>query len=263
MLLLHPMAGMIMSTVLGLTDFADGMVARKYGSNWWGATLDALVDKWYTVCMFTPLVYIGALPWWACAIMMARDGVSTVIRFFGHEMGEAIKTSSFGKIKTNVVMWGCLLAFLDKNFIPEWGATLAFGAGMLGLVIILIGHRFYFKKRWDAALILPPHAMMPSLFFLPTPLAIALSMLVFSLGSLGEYLWAARRVISRALHQVSGARIFVLGLMALAAPMSFALFPVLPDQALVVTIVTTALCLSLLVLLRFELRAAAQMRQAQ
>jgi phosphatidylglycerophosphate synthase len=262
LLMLWPRVGIWVAMAFGLTDFVDGILARRFGSHWWGGTLDALVDKWFTVCIFAPLVHMDIFPWWACAILMLREGLATLVRYYGQQMDAAIRTSAFGKIKTNVLLWTCLVAGFDYIYAHGWGPALYMGGGFLGLVVTLVRHRRYLQTPRDGYIILPANLSLAVTPFVSFHNAVSIGMLTFSLGSFAEYLVVGYSAIRQGLRQVPLLR--SLGLLAVASvpPAMFALFPGFRGQSWVVTLVTLAQCTSFLILLRYELWAAARQREA-
>ncbi len=261
LIMLWPRVGIWVSMAFGLTDFVDGILARRFGSHWWGATLDALVDKWFTVCMLAPLCYLGAFPWWACAILMLREGLATVVRYYGQQMDAAIRTSAFGKIKTNVILWTCLVAGFDIIYAPGWGPGLYMGGGLLGLIVTLVRHRRYLVTPRDGYIILPANLSYVVTPYVAFPNASSIGMLTFSLGSFAEYLVVGHKAIREGLRQVPLARSVMLLAVAGVPPALFTLYAGF-HHSWVVTLVTLAQCVSFLILLRYELWAAARQRDA-
>ena len=72
---------LIAGTLIGCTDWVDGMLARKYGPTVLGGLLDPIADKVFIAFAYTPFAdpRIGGLsggslvPWWACALMFSSD----------------------------------------------------------------------------------------------------------------------------------------------------------------------------------------------
>lgn len=57
----------------GITDFVDGLAARRWGSSRLGAFLDPVADKLFTAAAFGVVAFSGALAWWEIAAVLARD----------------------------------------------------------------------------------------------------------------------------------------------------------------------------------------------
>lgn len=75
---LYPMAAIVIA-VGALTDWIDGVVARKTGRvTELGARLDPLADKWFALLAFVTLSLRGDIPWWISAVVIGRDGMIVV-----------------------------------------------------------------------------------------------------------------------------------------------------------------------------------------
>ena len=65
---------LILIAVAGLSDAADGLLARRY--NWrsrFGAFADPAADKLLSVVVFVVLAAQGHLPWWLLCVVVGRD----------------------------------------------------------------------------------------------------------------------------------------------------------------------------------------------
>jgi cardiolipin synthase len=64
----------ILFVLAGLTDIADGFLARRLGSGTQtGAYFDPLTDKALLVTIYFSLGAAGAMPWWMVGIVFGRD----------------------------------------------------------------------------------------------------------------------------------------------------------------------------------------------
>ena len=86
--------------VAALTDSVDGWVARRSGISRWGQLADPLADKALIVTALAALAAIGELPWWAVAVIMAREVVVTGQRWWLARRGRVLPASTLGKAKT-------------------------------------------------------------------------------------------------------------------------------------------------------------------
>lgn len=60
--------------VAGLSDFADGFIARRYhASSWAGGLLDAVADKLFVLMVLIVMAKTGAIEAWEAALLMSRD----------------------------------------------------------------------------------------------------------------------------------------------------------------------------------------------
>ena len=103
-----------------LTDVADGWIARRRGQcTDFGALVDPIADK---ALVATALVCLSArdlLPWWATAVVLAREAAVTVLRLTVLHHG-VIPASRGGKVKT-VSQTALIVLALAR---PEWTAAL-------------------------------------------------------------------------------------------------------------------------------------------
>lgn len=83
------------------TDSIDGWVARRMvGVTRWGQLADPAADKALIVGSLAILAYLGELPWWAVAVIAAREVGVTLLRNALVRRGIVMPASVFGKAKT-------------------------------------------------------------------------------------------------------------------------------------------------------------------
>src|SRR3954470_10366515 len=115
-------SALIAGTVIGCTDWVDGMLARKYGPTVLGGLLDPIADKVFIAFAYTPFADsrhgLGLIPWWACALMFTREFFITALRSAYEQRDLSLKTSYIAKAKTWTQMQGIgimLLFPLNEN----------------------------------------------------------------------------------------------------------------------------------------------------
>src|SRR6476619_747059 len=86
-------SALIAGTIIGCTDWVDGMLARKYGPTVLGGLLDPIADKVFIAFAYTPFADVGMIPWWAVALMFTREFFITALRSAYEQRGLALKTS--------------------------------------------------------------------------------------------------------------------------------------------------------------------------
>ena len=65
----------------GITDFADGFIAKKYNlKTSLGTTIDPLADKIFILILFTWLCINQIIPFWSFSLIIIRELVITSIR---------------------------------------------------------------------------------------------------------------------------------------------------------------------------------------
>ena len=127
-----------------LTDSIDGWVARRaLGVTRWGQLADPAADKALVVGSLAALAWFGELPWWAVAVIVARELAVTVQRSVLLRRGHVMPASRFGKAKTvsQVVAVTCYL-------LPVAPASLADAAlGVALLLTVASGVEYGFRGR--------------------------------------------------------------------------------------------------------------------
>ena len=113
----------IIYTVVALTDFLDGYIARRYNlESDIGKVLDPLADK-ILVLVFLPLLEMQVISSFPVFIILAREFSVMGLRIISAKEGTIIPASKFGKIKTflTLPLCGLLMGRVEvplKNALP-------------------------------------------------------------------------------------------------------------------------------------------------
>ncbi|MGQ0825902.1 MAG: CDP-alcohol phosphatidyltransferase family protein [Actinomycetota bacterium] len=81
------------------TDSIDGWMARRDGETRSGAFLDPVVDKFIVLGGFAALADLGVFPWWAFAVVAARELGVSVYRSVAGRRGIVLPAQRLGKYK--------------------------------------------------------------------------------------------------------------------------------------------------------------------
>jgi cardiolipin synthase len=154
-LLLGPEAdgwAVVVLMVSGVTDWADGALARALGqSSRIGALLDPAADRLYIVATLVAFVLRDVVPVWVVAVLVGRElvlGVMLlVLRRYGYP---PLQVHYPGKAATFILLYafpGLLLADGDGSLVPIyqpiawaltiWGGVLYVVAGLLYVVQVV------------------------------------------------------------------------------------------------------------------------------
>ena len=109
--------GGVIFTVAALTDYWDGMLARRYG--WittYGKIIDPIADKMLTLGMFATLSYLGLFPWWILLPILVREIGITLLRFYFLYHGDAVAAVKSGKQKTTLQITAIYLMYFNFLF---------------------------------------------------------------------------------------------------------------------------------------------------
>ena len=87
--------------LVGVSDYVDGWVARRYQSeSKLGILLDPLADKLLITSAFIMLIPPGRVPAWMVALIISREMAVTGLRAIATNAGVVISASALGKYKT-------------------------------------------------------------------------------------------------------------------------------------------------------------------
>ncbi len=135
------LAGVVLAVVAGVTDYADGAIARATGQvTRLGEILDQFSDLFFESVALIVAVTSGIFsPLYLVAYLLREFWVMSVRRFMaGH--GLNIASSWLGKAKTNVLMWAFLPTFLSAAAVwPAANERLAIAGRVLAAIGIGIG----------------------------------------------------------------------------------------------------------------------------
>jgi CDP-diacylglycerol--glycerol-3-phosphate 3-phosphatidyltransferase len=94
-------AALLLFLLAGLTDYADGEIARRFKMETdFGRLMDPLVDKIMMAAAFICLVPLGAIPAWAATIIVSREFLITGLRLLAASRGRVLSAEKLGKHKT-------------------------------------------------------------------------------------------------------------------------------------------------------------------
>ena len=133
--------GLVLTALVGSTDWVDGWLARRTGQvSRVGQLLDPLADRLLIVSVAIALVIQGVVPWQAAALILARDLVLLcgwpLLKRRGIEPPEVVV---LGKAATLV-----LLIALPVLILGATGLAVADAARLLGLAGLWVGVAMYY-----------------------------------------------------------------------------------------------------------------------
>jgi CDP-diacylglycerol--glycerol-3-phosphate 3-phosphatidyltransferase len=136
-------SAMAVFIIAGLTDIADGYIARRRGQETdFGRFLDPLADKVLVVAAMLWFVECGVMPAWAALIVIIREFMVTALRLIAVDSGRVIAAGILGKVKTVVTMV-CLTAM----FLPllQWMIYVCLAA--ITTTTLISGIEYFVKNR--------------------------------------------------------------------------------------------------------------------
>ena len=122
----------VIFVLASITDFVDGYLARKRNLvTTFGKIADPIADKLLTGVALVGLSALGQLAWWVTLVILGREVLVTVLRFWVINKG-VIAASRGGKLKTVVQIVAIVLYLLP---LTGWAATVA--VLVMGVALVL------------------------------------------------------------------------------------------------------------------------------
>lgn len=112
-LALRDVIAFVIFAVASITDFFDGMLARK--NNWitfFGKFADPIADKMLVNTVLILMVYFHQANVIAVLLMIARDLIVDGLRMSAANSGEVVSAGIFGKLKTVLQMFALVFLLL-------------------------------------------------------------------------------------------------------------------------------------------------------
>lgn len=138
---------LIIFCVACLSDFVDGMIARKYNLvTEFGKLMDPLADKLLVCAALICFVENRpAFPAWVVITIIAREFIISAFRLVASDNGIVIAASMWGKVKTVVQMFLCIAFIIDFDL--AWWRIAEQILLYLSLVLTLISLFDYIYKN--------------------------------------------------------------------------------------------------------------------
>ncbi len=134
----------------GITDWLDGKLARLLGQySRLGAILDPAVDRLYILAALVALGVRGIVPWWAVAVLVARDLVLGVCVLVLRRRGYGpFVVTYLGKAATFVLLYAfpLLLAGLGTGWFPDICRPLGYAFAVWGIGMYLYSGVLYLAQ---------------------------------------------------------------------------------------------------------------------
>jgi len=136
-------AAMALFIVAGLTDIADGYIARRRNQvTDFGKFMDPLADKILVLAAMLWFLERGLIPAWVVLIVVVREFMVTALRLIAVDNGRVIAAAISGKIKTVVTMFCLTVMFLDLN---QWMIHACNAA--ITLTTVVSGIEYFIKNK--------------------------------------------------------------------------------------------------------------------
>lgn len=107
----------VVFTISGLTDIADGCIARKFNLiSTFGKLMDPLADKLTQIAVLTALVIIGIIPLWILLIVIIKECIMVAGASFLYGKDVVVYSRWYGKLATVLLYIAIVVSMLTKQF---------------------------------------------------------------------------------------------------------------------------------------------------
>jgi len=191
---------LVLYTILGITDFVDGQMARHYGPTVLGGLLDPVADKVFMAAVIMPLVAFKMVHPYVAVAILFREFIITSLRSVMSLRGRAVKTSVLGKLKTAIQMVVAGFVFIIYR-VQDDSTEFTIFAVLSGLAASVMVWRYVVTRQ------LQPLVMVPGSL-------IILALVVRSTMDLQDAVWTHWAVVlvftwSSALDYLGGASVLL------------------------------------------------------
>jgi CDP-diacylglycerol---glycerol-3-phosphate 3-phosphatidyltransferase len=113
---IHALLAAVLFAAAALTDWLDGLIARRRGQvTLLGQLLDPVADKVLVSAALISLVQVGTVAAWIVVVMIGREFAVTGLRSVSAVQGVVIGASDLAKYKTVAQYLAVTLLILEKN----------------------------------------------------------------------------------------------------------------------------------------------------
>jgi cardiolipin synthase len=144
----YDLAAFIVIVVSSVSDFLDGIIARRFGQiTKLGQLLDPAADRLFIFAAVIALAVRGVVPWWVVVVIVGRDVFLAVLGLVLAQRGYGpLPVHHLGKVATFALFYALPILVLGEAFptlqvvtdpigwaFTLWGAFLYWWAGLLYL----------------------------------------------------------------------------------------------------------------------------------
>jgi cardiolipin synthase (CMP-forming) len=150
----HHLTALALFIAAALSDGLDGYLAKRFDwTSALGTVLDPAADKLLLVCVFVEGAWLGLIPWWLTAAVVARDvmiGLGALIYrlWFGPLRG---RPTMLSKVNTGAQLIFVMLVLLRAAFGFPPGALLDAGALLVLATTVISGANYllaFTRRAW-------------------------------------------------------------------------------------------------------------------
>jgi len=163
----HVLIAAFMFIVASLTDWLDGLIARRRNQvTTLGTLLDPIADKLLVAAALISLVQINVVAAWIAVVIVGREFAVTGLRGIAISVGIVVPASRLGKYKTVSQYVAITLLILEKGvpaeYVPFHWVSLGVLWIAMGLTVVSGFDYFYrFSRKTDYHALVKEHDRWP------------------------------------------------------------------------------------------------------
>ena len=145
----------VLFTLSGITDIADGLIARKFNliTNF-GKLMDPLADKLTQISTIASLTIIHIIPIWILVVVLLKELIMIAGASFLYGKDVVVYSKWYGKLATVLFYIAIVASLLVKQFgLSEIWANLDFGLYCLAIVTTVFALVMYVKDLYQKGFI--------------------------------------------------------------------------------------------------------------
>jgi CDP-diacylglycerol--glycerol-3-phosphate 3-phosphatidyltransferase len=152
---IHALVAAVLFAGAALTDWLDGLIARRRGQvTTLGKLLDPVADKVLVSAALISLVQVGTIEAWMVVIMIGREFAVTGLRSVSAAQGMVIEASDLAKYKTFAQYLAVILLILERSIPAQLESDFVYlsrGALWAALILTIFSGIDYFVRFYRAS----------------------------------------------------------------------------------------------------------------
>jgi CDP-diacylglycerol--glycerol-3-phosphate 3-phosphatidyltransferase len=155
----HAVIAAAIFSLASITDWADGMLARRRNQvTTLGTLLDPIADKLLVAAALVSLLAIDKIDAWIVVVIVGRELAVTGLRAVAASIGTIVPASRLAKWKTVSQYVAITMLIVEKGFAPPGfhvAATAVLWAALVLTVISAVDYFYRFFRKADYRAIVP------------------------------------------------------------------------------------------------------------
>lgn len=154
------LAALIVIVVSSITDFLDGIIARRFGQiTKLGQLLDPAADRLFIFAAVIALAVREVVPWWVVAVIVGRDVFLAVLGIVLAQHGYGpLPVHHLGKLATFALFYALPILVLGQAFpaVQAWSDPIGWAFTLWGAFLYWWAGALYLRQTRELTARVPP-----------------------------------------------------------------------------------------------------------